>query len=325
MIEPFVSIIIPVRNEEAFIKRCLTAVLEQDYPSKQIEIIIADGESDDGTRDIIASMPGSDRIKVVNNPRRIQAAGLNVALKHAGGDYVIRIDGHTVVATDYIRQCVTALHTTGAANVGGPMDPVGITPMGKAIAVAGKSTFAVPTAFHVSKQPQYTDTVYLGAWPHSIITQHGGFNENVGVNEDYELNYRIRQAGGKIYFTPAIRSDYYGRQTLSALWRQYFRYGQSKVKTLTAHPASLRPRQLVSPLFVAGIFGGGVVSLLNIWLRRLWIVGLLSYSVLNIYFTFSVIRHTEAVSGWRLALVFATIHIAWGLGFWSALYKKLFN
>src|SRR5690606_22643995 len=202
------------------------------------------------------------RVRIFPNPERIQSAGLNIVIPQAQGKYVIRIDGHTIIAPDYVRRCVELLEETGAHNVGGAMDPAGITPMGKAIAAAGKSPFAVPSAFHVSSTPQFTDTVYLGAWPRQVFDQVGLYNTKVGVNEDYELNYRIRQAGGKIYFSPEIKSVYYGRQTLSALARQYFRYGKSKVKTLANHPKSLRPRQLIAPVFVAGLMLGPLLCLL---------------------------------------------------------------
>ncbi|MDL1901223.1 glycosyltransferase family 2 protein [Anaerolineae bacterium CFX9] len=255
-----VSIILPIRNEAAFIAECLGAVLAQDYPPDKLEILIADGMSDDNTLDIIRSLPGAERVTIIPNPDRIQAAGLNRAIEQATGDIIVRVDGHAVIAPDYVRMCVKTLRITGADNVGGAMNPVGITPMGKAIAAAGKSSFAVPTAFHVSQTPQYTDTVYLGAWPRTVFERVGRYRLDVGVNEDYELNFRIRASGGKIFYTPEIRSLYYGRQTLSALWKQYFRYGTSKVKTLRKHPASLRPRQLVAPVFVAGLIGGAVLG-----------------------------------------------------------------
>jgi len=236
---PFISIIMPIRNEENFIARSLGAVLAQDYPKEKMEIIIADGISNDATLDIIEKLSQGEQIRIVSNPRHIQSAGLNAAIKLAQGEFIIRIDGHTIIAPDYVRQCVEILQMTQAQNVGGPMNPVGDTSMGKAIAAAGKSFFAVPSAFHISQQAQYTDTVYLGAWPREVFDRIGGFCENCGVNEDYELNVRIRQSGGKIYFSPDIRSLYFGRQTLQALMRQYHRYGRSKVMTLRKHPQSL--------------------------------------------------------------------------------------
>lgn len=313
---PFVSVIMPLRNERAFIARSLGAVLNQDYPGERMEILIADGMSDDGTVEFIRRLPGAERVRIISNPQRIQSAGLNLAIEEACGQFIVRVDGHTVIAPDYVRQCVAALQVTGAHNVGGPMDPVGMTPTGRAIAAAGKSPFAVPTAFHVSETEQYTDTVYLGAWPREVFHHVGLFNTQVGVNEDYEMNYRIRQSGGSIYLSPAIRSQYYGRQTLTALAKQYFHYGRSKVIMLRRHPASARPRQVIAPAFVAALVGGVPLSLVLPPAGYLWLAMLLLYTMFSLCFSARVARRSEARLFWRLPLVFLTIHAAWGAGFW---------
>jgi glycosyltransferase involved in cell wall biosynthesis len=320
---PLVSILLPVRNEAAFITRCLGAVLAQDYPPDRLEILIADGESDDGTLELINAMPGGERVRVIANPARIQAAGLNLLIREARGDVLVRVDGHTLIAPDYVRACVEALRDTGAWNVGGPMLPQGTTPMGRAIAAAGTSPFAVPSAFHVRQTAAFTDTVYLGAWPKWVFDQVGSYNERVGVNEDYELNVRIRAAGGRIYLTPAIRSTYYGRQTLRALARQYWRYGQSKVRTLAAHPGSLRPRQLAAPALVAVLALGGALAWVSKPARALTALVLFAYGAANALASLQV----AARSGWallpRLPAVFTAMHLSWGAGFWAGLGRCL--
>jgi succinoglycan biosynthesis protein ExoA len=204
---PLVTVIMPIRNEALFIRRSLGAVLVQDYPSDRLEILIADGMSDDGTVDIIRTLSVADRVRIIPNPGKRQAEGLNLAIEQAKGEIIVRVDGHTIIASNYVRECVQVLKETGASNVGGAMDPIGITLMGKTIAAAGKSSFSVPTAFHVSDKPQITDTVYLGAWWREIFDTVGLYNTSVTPNEDYELNYRIRQAGGTIYLTPRIQSQ----------------------------------------------------------------------------------------------------------------------
>jgi len=316
MQDPFVSVIMPVRNEEAFIARSLGAVLAQDYPPERIEMLVADGQSDDQTRAVIASLPGSERVRIIENPQRRQAAGLNAALQQACGDIIVRVDGHTVIAPDYVRQCVRALAESGAVNVGGRMRARGVTLMGQAIAAAGASRFAVPTAFHVSDQPQFTDTVYLGAWPRAALLAVGGFDERLRVNEDDELNIRLRRAGGSVYLSPAIRSTYYGRQTLRALARQYSAYGWDRTNTLKLHPGSLRWRQLLAPLFVAAMLLGGVFATVSARIRMAWSALLAVYALACLIASARVARR----AGWRLAprlpLVFVTIHLAWGLGFW---------
>ncbi|HEY7347992.1 MAG TPA: glycosyltransferase family 2 protein [Ktedonobacterales bacterium] len=315
----FVSIVMPVRNEEAFIARSLGAVLNQDYPHESIEILIADGESSDRTLEIMHSLSGMERVRIICNPQRTQAAGLNKAIQQARGAIIIRVDGHTIIAPDYVRQCVSALQETGACNVGGLMNPVGITRMGKAIAGAIRSPFAVPSAFHISRKKQYTDTVYMGAWPRWVFERVGAFDERLAPNEDYELNYRIHRAGGEIYLSPNIRSHYFGRQTLRTLARQYFYYGKAKTNTLKKHPASLRLRQLVAPCFVGALLGGiplAVMIPLSLWL---WLLMLVAYLSANLIFSLAAARRIGYRYFWCMPFVFPTIHLAWGAGFWVGL------
>lgn len=318
--EPFVSIILAVRNERPHIASCLGAILAQDYPARAMEIVIADGASDDGTSDIIHLLPGAaERVRLISNPARIQAAGLNTAIRQAQGDIVIRVDGHTVIAPDYVRRCVALLAETGAANVGGRMIPVGVTPMGKAIAAAGQSVFAVPTAFHVSARAQYTDTVYMGAWPRTTLESVGGFDEQLLANEDYELNYRIRRAGGRIYLSPALVSTYYCRQTLRALAQQYCRYGVGKAQMLKKHPASLRWRQLVPPVFVLALLTLTALAPVS-QVSGIALAAMLAlYAALAICFSAVAARRSGSVLLARLPLVYATMHITWGVGFWMGL------
>ena len=312
----------PIRNEALFITRSLGAVLAQDYPTDKLEILIADGMSDDETLDIIRGLSGAERVRIIANPGKRQAEGLNAAIPQAKGDVIVRVDGHTIIAPNYVRECVQALTETGASNVGGMMDPVGITPVGKAIAAAGKSAFSVPTSFHVSDKPQLTDTVYMGAWKREIFNRVGLYNESTTPNEDYELNYRIRQSGGKIYLTPRIRSQYFGRQTLRALARQYFKYGIGKTQTLRIHPKSVRLRHLVAPAFVLWVVSGIVLALHPV-LQIIWIIGILAYLVLNGLFSFRLAQRFGLSLIGYLPLIFLTIHLAWGVGFWVGLGKML--
>jgi succinoglycan biosynthesis protein ExoA len=320
--KPTVTVIMPVRNEAQFIERSLGAVLAQDYPPDKLDVLVADGMSDDGTPDIIRAMPGSERVTIIPNPGRRQAEGLNAAIPLTRGEVIVRVDGHTIIAPDYVRECVRALAESGAWNVGGAMDPVGITEMGKAIATAGKSAFAVPTAFHVSDQPQYTDTVYMGAWNRAVFAQVGLYDVSTTPNEDYELNYRTRKAGGRIYLTPRIRSQYFGRQTLGALAKQYYKYGIGKIQTLSIHPESVRPRQLVAPAFMSGVVVGGLLALLHSLFLALWLLGMGAYAALNLYFSFRQARGDTGLL-WRLPLIFLTIHLSWGAGFWIGLGRML--
>jgi len=313
----------PVYNEAAFIERSLGAVLAQDYPAERVEVLVVDGGSTDTTVSLVAVMAARDpRVRLLANPGRIQARAMNVGLDHAQGDVIVRVDGHTVIAPDYVRRCVECLETTGAQNVGGPQRFEATTPLGRAIAAAYRSPFSVPSRFTVSQRAEVVDTVYMGAWPRTVFDHVGRFDESLAVNEDYELNYRIRRAGGRIYLSPDIRSRYYGRQTLGALWRQFFRYGAWKCRVLAQHPRSARPRHLVAPVFVAALVGGGLLGVFSRPIRRLWatVVGL--YLAAN-----GLASAREAARGdWallgRLPLVFTTMHIAWGSGFWAAALRR---
>ena len=321
MSEPLVSVILAVRNEAAYITRCLDAVLAQDWPAERMEILVADGESSDGTPDIIRALPGSERIQLLANPGRIQASGLNTAIARARGDIIVRVDGHTIIAPDYVRCCVAALTETGAACVGGRIEPVGMTPAGIVIAAAARTAFAVPGAFHVSAAARFTDTVYMGAWPRAVLVATGGYDERLRANEDYELAYRIRQAGGRIYLSPSIRSTYFGRQSLGALARQYFFYGIGKAQVLLTHPRSLRVRQLVAPLFVAAVMVG-----LMCWYplpitRVIWLGTLLAYMALNLGFSAFVALRDRPPAFWLAPLAYLVIHLCWGAGFWAGLLR----
>src|SRR5579862_1028468 len=315
---PFVSVILPVRNEEQFIARCLDSILSQSYPKEAMEIIVADGESDDATVEIIKALPGAERVRIVSNPGRTQAAGLNCLIAHARGDIILRVDGHAVIAQDYVSQSVRALQETGAAFVGGCLTPMGVTPMGRAIAAAMTSRFGIPSAYHVATQPQYTDMIYLGAWPRAVFEQVGGYDERLPPNEDYEFIYRVRKHVGPVYLTQTIRSAYYGRQSLAPLIRQFFNYGRAKTGTLRQHPTSVKPRQLVPVLFVAALVVGAALAIPFLWARIGLLATLLLYAVVNLGFSVgaTVRQHLGLGEFLRLPMIFFLLHVTWGAGFW---------
>ncbi|HVU11789.1 MAG TPA: glycosyltransferase family 2 protein [Phototrophicaceae bacterium] len=320
---PLVTVIMPVRNEAEWIARSVGAVLAQDYPPEQVEILLADGCSDDQTVSIVQGLRDASRVRVLANPQRIQSAGLNRALAAASGDVIVRVDGHTVIAPDYLRCCVETLRLTGAECVGGSIEPVGLTTMGRIIAAASKSPFAVPTIFRVSRRSQDVDTVYLGAWPRRVFDAGLRFDENLIANEDYEFNYRLRHAGGHIFFSTELCSEYHGRQSLPALARQYFRYGFWKPKTLIKHPSSLRLRQLAAPALIAFLILCVFLSGLNPTIRVLGLSGAALYLVTNLAFSLSVAWRDNWWMLPRLPLVFLTIHLCWGSGFWLGMFYHL--
>jgi len=321
-VRPLVSVIVPVRNEERFVQGCLTAILEQDYPPERLEILVADGMSEDRTREFIATLPAGGRIRVIDNPARLQAAGLNLCIAAARGDVLIRVDGHTVIARDYVATCVDTLAETGAWSVGGAITGGWTTPMGRAIAVASSSPFAVPGAFHSSVRACFTDTVYLGAWPADVIRSVNGFRAELAINEDYELNHRIRSAGGRIFYSPKIRCTYFGRQTIPELGRQYFRYGRGKVEVLARHPRSLKWRHLVAPAFVAALVATPALSIWTSLAALIWLATVLAYVGANLLASIKIaLREGVAVLP-AVALAFATMHVCWGAGFWREVFSR---
>jgi len=322
--QPLVTIILPIRNEAAHIQRTLAAVLAQDYPSDRMQILVVDGMSDDGTRDIVSQFAVHNfqfTVRLLDNPRRIVASALNIGLAHAQGDVIVRVDGHTEIAPDYVRQCVEALQRTGADNVGGRMRPVGQSAFGEAVAIATSSPFGIGSGrFHYADTEEWVDTVYLGAWPKEVFQRIGGFDEELIRNQDDEFNYRLRKAGGRILLSPKIRSHYVNRGTPASLWRQYYQYGYWKVRVLQKHPRQMQWRQFVPPLFVAVLLLGPLLALLHPLFWTLWL------SAISLYLLAVLIASVRiaARQGWqhllRLPLIFAILHISYGLGFLVGLF-----
>jgi succinoglycan biosynthesis protein ExoA len=295
---PSVSVIVPVLNEGRHLKACLSAIEAQTYPAV-LEILVADGGSTDQTRDIALAHPA---VRLLDNPMRIQAAGLNAALREAAGDVVVRVDGHCTIASDYIERCVSALQRTGAAMVGGVMVPAA-TPggVGRAAALAMRSRVgAGPARFHAGGRAGWVDSVYLGCYPTRVARAAGGYSLGVGVNEDAELAYRLRSRGG-VWFDPGIRASYIPRHHLSDVARQFFRYGLSRAATLRLHPDSLAPRQLAAPLLILGLGSP--------WRR--WVA--LSYAALVASRVVPEVRRDPAAAA-ALAVLLPVMHLSWGSG-----------
>lgn len=315
---PVVSVLVPMRNEERCITRCLDSILQTDYSKEKLEILVINGMSTDRSSQIVQSFcQQCSLIRLLDNRRKIQAAALNLGLGQAKGQVIIRMDAHTTYAPDYIRQCVAALQTTGAANVGGLQKAVGTGYLSNVIAVAFSLPFAAGDAkYRYSDTEQWVDTVYLGAWHSQTLRDLGGFNEEWAINEDYELNYRLRRNGGRILLSPKIDCRYYVRGSLSNLANQYVRYGFWKVKTVAAHPGSLRWRQLACPAFVAALV---LSAALTPFYPMYAAIVPAAYIITNLTASFWAAAHRGL---WYLPLlpfVFAVMHISWGAGFWAGL------
>jgi glycosyltransferase involved in cell wall biosynthesis len=323
--QPFVSVIMPIRNEADFIAQSLGAVLAQDYPHHQIEILIADGMSDDNTREIIRSMSAKAdiEIKIIDNPKQIVPTGFNAALKQAKGDIIVRVDGHCEIVSDYVSQCVAHLLENDIAGVGGPIETISLNQTGETIALAMSSTFGVgDSSFRTVKDREmFVDTIAFPAYKRTVMNHAGNLDEDLVRNQDDEYNYRLRSLGYRLLLTPQIQSKYYARGSIRKLWMQYYQYGFYKVRVMQKHPRQMRPRQFAPLLLVVGIFGGALLASFHEILFGLWILFIALYGIMNL--GASVWLASE--SGWYhlrlLPIVFAALHISYGIGFMSGLVK----
>ena len=318
-----ITIILPIFNEAKYINRTLDAILNQDYPRDQLEILIVDGMSNDGTREILASYQSNHQnISIVDNPKRIVPTGMNLAIEQAKGDVIIRVDGHTEIAPDYVSQCVYILAKSGAENVGGKMTAIGTTKFGEAVGKATSHPFGIGNArFHYSDKTEEVDSVYLGAWSMRVFEKIGLFDEELVRNQDDEFNYRIREVGGKVLLHPGIKSKYTVRSTPSGLWQQYFQYGYWKVRVMQKHPRQMSLRQFIPPTFVLSLIVSLILALTLSWGWIPLVAILGSYLAANFACSLSIAQK----EGWQilrlLPIAFAIIHISYGLGFLVGLVK----
>ncbi len=312
---PTITVVIPMRNEAANVEACLASVRAFDLgPGDSMEILVFDGEStDDSAARVLAIAAVDARVQVLPNPERIQAAAFNRGLAAARGRYLVRLDAHSHYAADYIRESIRLLESTGAENVGGVQRAAGDNWVSRAIAAAVSSRFAAGDAkYRHATTPGFTDTVYLGAWRTETLRRLGGMRSDMAVNEDYEMNVRLRAAGGRVYLSPGIRSTYFVRGSLWKLARQYSRYGFWKIRTLLEHPGSVRWRQLVPPVFVLSVLVTPLLVVHFGWFGAAHLALYLAASLI----TSAALATRNGISLFPLLpIVFAIIHAGWGSGF----------
>ncbi len=327
---PVVSIIIPCYNEASTIRLLLEAVYAQTYPREDMEVVIADGQSTDGTRAEVSAFEAGHPdllLRVVDNPRRSIPAALNRAIQAARGEYLLRLDAHCVPQPDYVERSLAALRQGLGDNVGGVwlIRPGGEGWMARAIALTAAHPLGVGDArYRYATQAGLADTVPFGAFSVELIRRIGPFDETLLTNEDYEFNTRIRQSGGRVWLDPAIRSVYFARPHLGALVRQYGRYGFWKLRMLRRYPKTLRWRQALPPLFVASLIG---LALLSIWFAPVrWLLS----AEIAVYLL--ILVAAGLLAAWQkkdwaylpgVPLAIAAMHLAWGGGFlWSLVNRE---
>ena len=324
---PSVSVVMPVLNEERHLAEAVACVLDQEYPGG-FELVLAIGPSKDRTEAIARELAAADsRITVVPNPSGQIATAMNAAVKVARHGVITRIDAHSMLPDGYLSTAVRALMETGAADVGGWMAAEGITPFQQAVAWAMTSPFGMGAAAnHTGGEPGPADTVYLGVYRREAIERVGGYDETMLIAEDWELNYRIRAAGGLIWFTPELKVTYRPRATLGALAKQQFRYGRWRRVVARRYPETVNPRYLAAPvvtvlnaagllLGVAGLVGAGAGSggfvpylTLGFAVPAGYLAGTTGVAVLRA-------RDVPVAVRARVPLVLAAMHTCWGAGF----------
>jgi glycosyltransferase involved in cell wall biosynthesis len=317
---PFVSIIIPCRNEKAFIALCLDSLLATTYPIDRLEIIVADGMSDDGTRDVLERYPASrTQIRVLDNPRRTTPAALNVAILAARGDVIMRVDAHSVYPTSYVPQLVDWLQRTGADNVGGLAitEPGGTSAIARAIAIALSHPAGVGNAhFRIgTTEPRWVDTVPFGCYRRDVFDRVGLFDEDLIRNQDDEFNVRLLGAGGRILLVPDVVCHYVARNSLGKLWVMYEQYGYFKPLVIRKNSTVVTWRQLIPPLFVLAVVASFILPLFStrLWLASGFIVG--SYLLFLLVVAATQIRRQGVRVALACCLALPTLHFSYGLGY----------
>lgn len=316
---PFVTIAMPCLDEEAYIEACVRSVAAQDYPRDRMEILVADGGSTDRTREILAHLAEEDpRIHVIDNPARIQAAGMNEIIRRSKGDVVVRMDVHCEYARDYVSKCIDALERTSADNAGGAQRARARSWFQKALCAALESPLGVGGAAYRSPDNEgFVDTVFLGAFRRRVFETVGMYDPHAITNEDSELNQRIIGAGGKIFLSKDVVVHYFPRDSFTSLAKQYYKYGRGRARTLLKLGKFLSVRPAIPFLMVVG----GTVLLATSSIQPLTPFAFGAYALAT---------GAEAVrvgrkAGWQAVPIvwgiFPTLHLSHGIGFAAGLIK----
>jgi glycosyltransferase involved in cell wall biosynthesis len=308
---PFVSVILPILNEEPYLRDAVLSILSQDYLGN-FEVVLAVGPSKDRTQEIADQLHQEDaRVIVVSNPSGRTAAGLNAALNSATGTVVVRVDGHAQIPSNYISIAVELLTKTGAVNVGGMMAAQGVTTFEKSVAGAMRSPLGVGASrFHTGGEAGEVDTVYLGVFKKDALLAIGGFDERFTRAQDWELNFRLRANGGKIYFDPRLQVTYRPRSTVGALAKQYFEYGRWRRAVSRRHKGTINYRYLAPPIALSGFL---LSLLMGSLLHPIFYLPAAIYLIFMALASISIARSIPQYI--YLLAVIPTMHFAWGAGF----------
>lgn len=323
-----VTVILPCRNEARYIGPCLDSILAAAYPADALEVLVVDGKSSDATRKRVAEYTAADpRVRLLDNPKRIVPTALNIGIREATGDVIVRMDAHVVYPPEYIPRLVAALAETGADNVGGCMItlPADGTAVAQAIAIGLGHPFGVGNAhFRIgAREQREVDTVPFGCFPRDVFRRVGLFDEEMVRNQDDEFNNRILRHGGRVLLIPDVVCYYYARGSFRQLARMFYQYGAFKPLAARKAGRIMTLRQLVPAAFVTALLGSAGAAL--IWPWALWITATIggAYTAAVLACALSVARSHDRRCAVALMGVFPVVHFSYGIGFLRGLWAGL--
>ncbi|KAJ49428.1 glycosyltransferase involved in cell wall biosynthesis [Clostridium tetanomorphum] len=315
-----VSIVIPCRNEESYIKKCLDSFINQTYPKELYEVLVCDGMSIDSTREIVKEYEEDyDNIKLIDNEGLSAPKGMNKGIKYSKADVIIIFGAHAYAKEDFIEENIKTLIANDVGCVGGPIETINEDDKGLAISMAMSSPFGVGNAlFRYAQEETYVDTVAFGCYRKSVLDKVGYFDEELVRNQDDELNFRVVKNGYNILLSPKIRSYYYSRSSLKKLWKQYYQYGFWKVRVMQKHGRTASIRHLVPAAFVVTNILGISLGIFFKWILYLWFIELALYAIGDIVSSSKLIKKNKKI--WKyIFFIFPILHISYGLGFLNGL------
>jgi len=315
-----VSFVMPVLNEEKHLKSAVTSIFEQKGIEKsQIEVVLALGPSTDGTSEVAKALKDLFPVKIVKNPTGKTPSGLNLAIKEAKNQVIVRVDAHSQLSPDYTALALEVLNQTGAANVGGIMNAEGKTPFQQAVAWGYGSRLGLGGgSFHVGGKAGPSDSVYLGVFRKDILVKLGGFNEKMIRGQDWELNLRIRNSGEQVWFDPRLEVTYYPRSSLKALVKQFYDTGSWRAELTRTHLNKANLRYFAPPVLVLSVISGLILSFLGLFLGLVPTALYISLVLLAAVFN----RKLNLAARLCLLLALPAMHFSWGLGFITGLFQK---
>lgn len=322
----FVSVVIPVYNEEKYIEKCIESILLQDYPKHLLELILVDGCSIDRTRALINKfiIQYPNLIKVYDNPNKTVPYAMNIGISLSKGKYIIRLDAHAEYPKNYFSKCIYYLNNIEADNVGGIVETKSNNLMGNVIAKVLSSKFGVGNSqFRTDGKSGYVDTVPFGAFKREVFEEWGGYDVRLTRNQDNEMNYRIRRNGGRVYLANDIRISYYCRDSIRDLCDMALKNGMWNIITMRLCPGSMSLRHFIPLTFVISLLFLLVTQLFFYPLRLLFLAEVLSYLILSVYFSFKLASSKSEF--FLLLILFPIFHMTYGFGSLKGMVKLLFT